>query len=90
MERYLGELEGQPTSAQHGFSDAQYISKGAESEAQLLRRAESLLNFATARPEATILIVSHNQLGRSLIAHAHKRERCSIEKLPNAHAVRIF
>lgn len=90
MERCLGELEGQPTSVQHGFSDEQYVSKGAESEEELLRRAKSLIHFATARPEETILIVSHNQFGRSLLAYAQKRERAGIAKLPNAQVIKLL
>jgi probable phosphoglycerate mutase len=89
IERYRGNFEGKPTSLQHGVSDDQYIAEGAESEAQMKQRATQLLEFAKSRTEDNILIVSHNQFGRSVVAYTTGKERSEIERLPNAHIIKI-
>lgn len=85
MERFRGDLEGRPSSEQDGMTDEEFAAHGAESEAELLVRAERLRDFVTNRPEQSILIVSHNQFGRSFIAHTRGVVWSEVEKLPNAH-----
>lgn len=89
IERYRGSFEGKPTSLQHGISNDQYIAEGAESEEQMKQRAVELLAFAKSRPEDNILIVSHNQFGRSLVAYTMHKDRAEIDRLPNAHIIKI-
>ena len=89
MERFRGDLEGRPSREQDGMTDEEFAAHGAESEAELLVRAERLRDFVTNRPEQSILIVSHNQFGRSFIAHAKGVTWQQIDKLPNAHVFPI-
>lgn len=89
MERYHGNMEGRPMHEQNGMSDTDLVAHGAESETKLLMRAKRLLRFVADRPEPSILIVSHNQFGRSLVAYAQGVARQEIQKLPNAHVFTI-
>lgn len=86
MEQFRGDLEGRPSSAQDGLTDADYIRHGAESEANMILRAKRLLDFINSRPEDSCLVVSHNQFGRTLVAYSKGIDRKDINKLPNAHA----
>lgn len=89
MERFRGDLEGKLSSKQDGMGDEEFVAHGAESEAELLVRAERLLRYIISCPEQSILIVSHNQFGRSFIAYARGIAWHKVDKLPNARIFRI-
>ncbi|PID32891.1 hypothetical protein CR956_00085 [Candidatus Saccharibacteria bacterium] len=85
IERFRGDLEGKPSSAQDGMTNAEYIEHGAESEADMLARAKRLLEKVKKLEGESCLIVSHNQFGQTLVAYTRGMARGEVEKLPNAH-----
>ncbi|PID33404.1 hypothetical protein CR969_00940 [Candidatus Saccharibacteria bacterium] len=89
VERFRGDFECRPSLDQHGMTDADYIKHGAESEASMLERAERLLGWIDRLDVDSCLVVSHNQFGRTLLAHAWGVERDNIDKLPNAKVIAV-
>ena len=88
-ERFRGKLEGQPVSNQESMLDKDFIIHGAESEADMLSRAKDLFEFLKYRKEDNILVVSHNQFGRSFVSYLTNADRNDVHKLPNAHVFNI-
>ncbi len=89
IERFRGNLEGQPSEKQDGLSQEAFAQYGAESEEAMIERSTRLLHFIQQRPEQSILLVSHNQFGRTFIAHCHGQSWNHVAKLPNAHIIPV-
>lgn len=89
IERFRGKLEGQPVSNQEGMLDRDFIIQGAESEADMLSRAKDLFEYLNNCKEDNILVVSHNQFGRSFVSYLTNIDRDDVQKLPNAHVFNI-
>lgn len=89
IERFRGDLEGQPAHLQDGLTDDDFYMHGAERESQLAERVRSAYDWLRSRPEHNILVVSHNQFGRAFVAEITGRQMNDIDKLPNAHIFEI-
>jgi len=74
-ERWFGELEGKFLTEETGRTLDYYYANplsiddfpGVERLADLHKRAEAVISYAKARPEETVLLVSHAALARSIL-----------------------
>lgn len=83
-ERFRGDLEGGPSSAHRGMTDEELVRKGAESEAEMISRAIELISYVKSLDAENILIVSHNQFGKLLLANLINKRFGEMDVLHNA------
>lgn len=86
-ERYLGSLEGKTAKdslkRMIAMNEEELTREGIETVPEITQRAKEVLD-SLRRFEGNILLVSHNGLGRGLLAVTHNIAFYDIQKLPNA------
>lgn len=89
-ERYCGDYEGNPSPSWIDLTQADLEANRVESEASMTERANRFLETLKQYDGKLVLIASHDQFGRSLIAAANNRAKDNITDLPNARPFPLY
>jgi broad specificity phosphatase PhoE len=90
LERDFGDLEGKPTvdeAASRAFREN--LAVGVESEAAITKRVDDAVVFIDQVSSGTALIVSHNGVGKRMVAKITNRPLGEIPRLPNAELIKL-